>query len=50
MPNEPLRGGALRLDHVAVRVSDLDAAIAFYANKLGLKLLFKEIDETREKR
>ena len=34
-----------KLDHVAFRVSDLEAAIAFYTEKLGLKLLFKEIDE-----
>ncbi len=45
MPDEPPRGGALRLDHVAVRVADIDAAIAFYAEKLGLKLMFKEVDE-----
>jgi catechol 2,3-dioxygenase-like lactoylglutathione lyase family enzyme len=34
-----------KLDHVAVRVSDLDAAIAFYTDKLGLKLLFRKLDE-----
>ncbi len=34
-----------RLDHVAVRVSDLDAATAFYTEKLGLKLLFRKVDE-----
>ena len=34
------------LDHVAVRVSDVDAAISFYTDKLGLKLLFREFDET----
>ena len=34
------------LDHVAVRVSDLDAAISFYSDKLGLKLLFRKFDET----
>ncbi len=33
-----------RLDHVAVPVSDMDAAIAFYRDKLGLKLLSREID------
>ena len=35
-----------KLDHVAVRVSDLDAAISFYTDKLGMKLLFRKIDET----
>lgn len=34
-----------RLDHVAVAVSDLDAAIAFYSGKLGLRLLSRELDE-----
>jgi catechol 2,3-dioxygenase-like lactoylglutathione lyase family enzyme len=33
-----------RLDHVAVPVSDMDAAIAFYRDKLGLELLSREID------
>lgn len=35
----------LKLDHVAVRVSDLEQAIAFYTNILGLTLLFRELDE-----
>jgi catechol 2,3-dioxygenase-like lactoylglutathione lyase family enzyme len=35
-----------KLDHVALQVSNLDAAIVFYTVKLGLKLLFKTIDET----
>lgn len=34
-----------KLDHVAVRVSDLDAAIAFYTERVGMELLFKEVDE-----
>jgi len=34
------------LDHVALAVSDLDAAIAFYVEKLGLRLQFKEVDES----
>jgi catechol 2,3-dioxygenase-like lactoylglutathione lyase family enzyme len=34
-----------KLDHVAVRVSDLDSAISFYTDKLGLKLLFRKFDE-----
>jgi catechol 2,3-dioxygenase-like lactoylglutathione lyase family enzyme len=32
-------------DHVAFRVSDIDTAIVFYAEKLGMKLLFKEVDQ-----
>ena len=39
--------GMARLDHVAVRVSDLDAATTFYTEKLGLKLLFRKVDETQ---
>ena len=31
-----------KLDHVAVEVSDLDAAIEFYEEKIGLKFLFKK--------
>lgn len=34
----------LKMDHVAIRVADLDKAIAFYTEKLGLVLLFKQID------
>jgi catechol 2,3-dioxygenase-like lactoylglutathione lyase family enzyme len=33
------------MDHVAVAVSDLDAAISFYTGKLGMRLLFRTIDE-----
>ena len=32
-------------DHVAFRVSDLDAALEFYVGKLGMKLLFRRTDE-----
>ena len=34
-----------RLDHVAFQVSDLERAIKFYTEKLGLKFLFKKVDE-----
>jgi len=33
-----------KLDHVALRVSDMDAAVAFYTEKLGLNLLFRKKD------
>ncbi len=33
------------LDHVALEVSDLDAALAFYTGKLGLKLMFRQLDK-----
>jgi catechol 2,3-dioxygenase-like lactoylglutathione lyase family enzyme len=33
-----------KVDHFAFQVGDLDAAIAFYAGKLGMKLLFRETD------
>ena len=35
----------IKLDHVAVGVSNLDAAIDFYEQKIGLKFLFKKVDE-----
>ena len=35
----------INLDHVAVEVSNLDAAIDFYEQKIGLKFLFKKVDE-----
>ena len=34
-----------RLDHVAVQVADLDRAIDFYTQTLGLRLMFREVDE-----
>jgi catechol 2,3-dioxygenase-like lactoylglutathione lyase family enzyme len=34
----------LHLDHVALRVSDLDASIRFYSERLNLTLMFKEVD------
>lgn len=36
----------MKFDHAAVQVADLDAAIDFYADRLGLPLLFRELDET----
>ncbi len=35
----------LKIDHIAFRVADLDAAIKFYRDVLGLKLLSKTVDE-----
>ena len=35
----------LKIDHFAFRVSDLDEAIRFYCDILGLKLLSKTVDE-----
>jgi len=32
-------------DHVAFRVSDMDAALAFYADALGMKLKFRKTDQ-----
>ncbi len=34
----------LRTDHVALPVSDMDEAISFYAEKLGLQVMSREID------
>ena len=33
-----------KLDHVAVEVSNLEDAIDFYEQKIGLKFLFKKVD------
>ena len=38
----------IKLDHVAVEVSDLEAAIDFYEQKIGLKFLFKKVDEIHD--
>ena len=38
----------LRLDHVAVPVSDMDAALQFYGEKLGLKFMFREVDAVEQ--
>ena len=32
-------------DHVAFRVSDMDAAFAFYTEALGMNLMFRRVDE-----
>ena len=37
-----------RSDHFAFRVSNMDRAIAFYTEKLGLRLMFRERDEQHE--
>ena len=34
-----------KLDHLAIRVSNMDASIAFYTDKLGLNLLSCKVDE-----
>ncbi|MEK6249642.1 MAG: VOC family protein [Planctomycetales bacterium] len=34
-----------KLDHVAIQVSNMEASIAFYTQKLGLKLLYSKVDE-----
>jgi len=33
------------IDHFAFEVADMDTAIAFYTEKLGLKLMFRKVDE-----
>ena len=35
----------MKVDHFAIEVSDLAAAIRFYTEKLGLKLMFSEVDQ-----
>ncbi len=40
----------LKLDHVALRVSDMDAAIAFYTEKIGLELMYDRTDEEHHER
>lgn len=34
-----------KADHFAFEVGDMDAAIAFYTEKLGLELMFRKVDE-----
>ncbi len=39
----------MRADHFAFQVADLDRAIAFYTDVLGMRLMFRELDlEHRE--
>ena len=38
----------LRTDHVALPVSDMDEAIKFYAEKLGLQIISREVDPVHE--
>jgi lactoylglutathione lyase len=38
----------LRLDHVALPVSDMDAAIKFYTETLGLLLMSREVDTVHQ--
>ncbi len=37
-----------RTDHIALPVSDMNAAIQFYAEKLGLEVMFREIDPVQQ--
>ena len=38
----------LRTDHVALPVSDMDEAIRFYTEKLGLQLMSREVDPVHQ--
>ena len=38
----------LHLDHVAVPVSDMEAALQFYGEELGLKFMFREVDPVEQ--
>jgi catechol 2,3-dioxygenase-like lactoylglutathione lyase family enzyme len=38
----------LRLDHVALPVSDMEAALRFYGEVLGLKFMFREVDPVQQ--
>ncbi len=37
-----------RLDHVALPVSDMEAALHFYGEVLGLKFMFHEVDPVQQ--
>ncbi|NOY42713.1 MAG: VOC family protein [Planctomycetes bacterium] len=34
-----------KLDHIAIQVSNIEASITFYTEKIGLKLLYQKIDK-----
>ena len=38
----------LHLDHVAVPVSDMEAALQFYGEQLGLQFMFREVDPVEQ--
>lgn len=40
----------MKMDHVAVRVADMERAIGFYRDKLGLPLMFDQTDEAHHER
>lgn len=40
----------MKLDHVALRVSDMERAIRFYQEKIGLPLMFDQTDDTHHER
>jgi len=39
-----------KLDHVALEVSDLDAALSFYTQILGLEVIFEKMDPEHQER
>ncbi len=40
----------MKMDHVALRVADMDRAIRFYQEKIGLRLMFDQTDDTHHER
>ncbi len=42
---QTLKNRMPKLDHIAIQVSSIEASIAFYTEKLGLKLLYHKIDK-----
>ena len=38
----------MKVDHFAFLVNDMDVAIDFYSNKLGMKLMFRQKDEEHQ--
>jgi glyoxylase I family protein len=49
-PAQPEVGGSVSLDHASVMTTDLDDAVAFYTDILGLQLRTVEDDPVREGR